>query len=93
MVPSPPFNCNLLLDLSVAEYVVILEVFTVAMSESNTTLPPVISIFGEVLVDSKPSSMALNGGEVSVGGQQSCLSAPELVAVKLAPATMFLVVA
>ena len=82
MTSSPPCIINLLLDLSVAEYVEILELFTVAISESNTTLPPVISIFGDVLVDSKPSSMALNGGEVSVGGQQSCLSAPELVAVK-----------
>jgi hypothetical protein len=62
------------LDLFVEEYKDILDVFTVALNASNLTLPPVSSRFGEVVVVSNPSSVGLNGGEVSVGGQQSDLS-------------------
>jgi hypothetical protein len=42
------------------------------INESNTKLPLTIPIFGAVpLIVSNPSSLASNGGDVSVGGQHN----------------------
>ena len=61
-------------------------------NSSNLRAPPVISKLGSPLVVSNPSSVGLNGGEVSVGGQQRDLSSEALVTVKLEPGLIFLVI-
>ena len=48
------------------------ELVSCMIKESNIRLPLCISKFGVVpLIVSNPSSLALNGGDVSVGGQHS----------------------
>jgi hypothetical protein len=66
---------------------VIFEGETTAVNASNITFPDSIRRLGESDIVSNPSKVAVNGGEVSVGGQQSCLSPESPVTVKFAPAT------
>ena len=67
--------------------------FTVAVRLSNTRFPPIIlKLSAPPEMVSNPSSVGLNGGEVSVGGQQSDLSSLAAVAVNTEPATIFFIV-
>jgi hypothetical protein len=99
VVPAPTRTDGVLIDNLLADVYeeesgnkgVIFEGETTAVNSSNITFPDSIRRLGAgvgpVDVVSNPSKVALNGGEVSVGGQQSCLSPESPVTVKFAPAT------
>ena len=94
MTPSPHsigsvFAEECVIDVSSA--VTLPEPFTIRLL--NTKFPCLILRFRLSEVVSNPASVGANGGDVSVGGQQSDLSSGELVAVKLESAAIFLAVA